>query len=88
MDALGQAGGLTKDGNFNEVHLIRPSANVNMKIDMSELLKPQVKLNVVMNEGDIIFVPKHGVSKIGYLLQQINPFSTLFTITQLGAVVP
>ncbi len=88
MDALGQAGGLTKDGNFNDVHLIRPDANVNMKIDMSELLKPQGKLNVAMNEGDIIFVPKHGVSKIGYILQQINPFSTLFTITQLGAVAP
>jgi polysaccharide export outer membrane protein len=88
MDALGQAGGLTKDGNFHDVHLIRPSANVNMAIDMSDLLKPQIELNVAMNEGDIIFVPKHNVSKIGYLVQQINPFSTLFTISQLGAALP
>ena len=38
MDALSQAGGVTKDGNFNELHLIRPSADVNMKIDMSDML--------------------------------------------------
>lgn len=88
MDALGQAGGLTKDGNSHDVHLLRPSANVNMKIDMTDLLKPQQALNVAMNEGDIIFVPRHGVSKIGYIVQQINPFSTLFTISQLGAVIP
>jgi polysaccharide export outer membrane protein len=88
MDALGQAGGITKDGNSHEVHLIRPSAEVNMKIDMSDLLEPQIKLNVAMNEGDIIFVPRHNVSKIGYIVQQINPFSTLFTISQLGAAVP
>lgn len=86
MDALGQAGGVTKDGNFHEIHLIRPSSDVNMTIDMSDMLSPQKNLNVAINEGDIIFVPRHGVSKIGYILQQINPFSTLFTISQLGAV--
>lgn len=86
MDALSQAGGITKDGNFHELHLIRPSADVNMEIDMSDVLAPEKKLNVAINEGDIIFVPRNGVSKIGYILQQINPFSTLFTISQLGAV--
>lgn len=88
MDALAGAGGLTKDGNSHDIHLIRPSSKVNMQIDMTDLLKPQQQLNVAINEGDIIFVPRHGVSKIGYIVQQINPFSTLFTISQLGAVIP
>jgi polysaccharide export outer membrane protein len=88
MDALGQAGGMTKDGNTHDIHLIRPSANANMQIDLSDLLKPHGQLNVAINEGDIIYVPKHNVSKIGYIVQQINPFSTLFTISQLGAVIP
>jgi polysaccharide export outer membrane protein len=88
MDALSQAGGLTKDGNFHELHLIRPGSDVNMQIDLSDFLSPQKKLNVAINEGDIIFVPRHNVSKIGYILQQINPFSTLFTISQMGAMVP
>lgn len=59
-----------------------------MQIDLSDFLSPQKKLNVAINEGDIIFVPRHNVSKIGYILQQINPFSTLFTISQMGAMVP
>ena len=88
MDALSQAGGVTKDGNFNELHLIRPGSDVNLTIDMSEILSPQKKLNVAINEGDIIYVPRHSVSKIGYILQQVNPFSTLFSISQLGALVP
>ena len=88
MDALSQAGGMTKDGNFNELHLIRPGSDVNMKIDMADILSPQKKLNVAINEGDIIFVPRHGISQFGYVMQQINPFGTLFTIGQIGAMAP
>jgi polysaccharide export outer membrane protein len=88
MDALSQAGGVTKDGNVEEIHLIRPSKNVNLVIEMSKILAPQKDLNVAIEEGDIIYVPRHAVSKIGYLMQQINPFATLFTISQLGAVMP
>lgn len=88
MDALAQAGGVTKDGNTHDLHLIRPSSDVNMQIDLSDLLTPKKDLNVAINEGDIIYVPRHNVSKIGYVLQQINPFSTLFTISQLAAIAP
>lgn len=88
MDALGQAGGLTKDANSHNIHLIRPRANANMQIDLTDLMTPNGKLNVAINEGDIIYVPKHNVSKIGYIIQQLNPFSTLFTISQIGTVIP
>ncbi len=87
IDALSQAGGIHKDGNSSELHLIRISKGINREIDLSDLLEPDPQLNVALEEGDIIYVPRHGVSKIGYVLQQINPFSTLFTISQLGAVV-
>jgi polysaccharide export outer membrane protein len=73
MDALSQAGGLTKDGNFSDVRLVRPSAGVDMKIDMTDILAPQKNLNVAINEGDIIFVTGHGTSQFGYIMQQINP---------------
>ena len=86
MDALGQAGGPTKDGDFNRLHLIRPSASVNMEIDMSDVLSPNKNLNVAIKEGDIIYVPRHDVSKIGYIVQQINPFATMYTIGQLGVL--
>jgi len=87
MDALGQAGGLTKDGDSHSIHLIRPGSGVNMEIDMSALLKPDIKLNVVMNEGDIVYVPRNGVAKVGYMLQQISPFSSLITIFGLLHII-
>lgn len=86
IDALGQAGGLTKEGNVHDVRLIRPGTNVNMKIDMDDFLQPKADLNVAIQEGDIIYVPKNNVAKVGFILQQINPFAFLFTIAAFGAV--
>ncbi len=71
IDALSQAGGITKDGNFSELHLIRPSADVNMQIDMTDILAPRKNLNVAINEGDIIYVPRNNISQIGYVIQQL-----------------
>lgn len=84
MDALSQAGGITTDGNFSEIHLIRLNANANMKIDMEDILGSQKNLNVAINEGDIIYVPRNGFSQIGYVMQKLNPFATMMTITSLG----
>ena len=84
MDAISQAGGITKDGDFHEVHLIRPNADVNMVIDMGDMLMPQKNLNVAINEGDIVFVPRSNINKFGYIIQQVNPFTTMFAITQMG----
>lgn len=84
MDALSQAGGITTDGDFSEIHLIRPSADANMKIDMEDILGTQKSLNVAINEGDIIYVPRHGISQFGYVLQKLNPFATMMSITSIG----
>jgi polysaccharide biosynthesis/export protein len=83
MDALAQSGGVTEDGDFNEVHLIRPSADANMEIDMADLLAPQKNLDVAVKEGDIIYVPRNGISQIGYFMQKLSPYSSLLAITQL-----
>jgi polysaccharide export outer membrane protein len=81
MDALGQAGGVTEDGNFNEIHLIRPGADANMVIDMEDILAPKKDLNVSVKEGDIIFVPRNGISQFGYILKNLSPYASLFAIT-------
>lgn len=86
IDALGQAGGLTKDGNYHDIHLIRPSEKVNMQIDMDDVLEPKASVNVAIKEGDILFIPRHNVSKIGYVIQQVNPFAILFSIAQFGLI--
>ncbi len=83
LDALGQAGGPTVDANMKDIHVIRPSEGLNMQFSLETLLKPDRTLNVAMEEGDIIYVPRSNVAKIGYILNQLNPFSTLFMIRQL-----
>jgi len=40
-----------------------------------------------MNEGDIIYVPRHGISNIGYILQQITPFSTLLMVGSMMGII-
>lgn len=82
MDALAQSGGVTEDGDFHELHLIRPSADANMEIDMEDLLAPQKNLNVAVKEGDIIYVPRNGISQIGFFMQKLSPYSSLLAITQ------
>lgn len=85
LDALGQAGGPTTDADVNELHLIRPAKNVNLEIDMENLLTPDPNLILSMEEGDIIYVPRNGVAKVGYYLQKINPFATLLTVKSFAA---
>lgn len=80
LDALGQAGGPTVDANPGAMHLIRPDDKVNLEVDLDQLLEPDPTMNLVMEEGDIIFVPKNDIAKVGYLLEKINPITTMITL--------
>lgn len=81
MDALGQAGGLTEDAVQFQVYLIRPSEKMNVAVDIREFLKPRPNVNVQLREGDILYVPKSGIAKVGYVLQQLSPLNWFMLIT-------
>lgn len=83
LDVLTQAGGPTVDANTHSLHLVRPSKNAHVEIDLPDLLVPDPKLNVAIEEGDIIYVPRSNAAKFGYFLQRLNPFSILFAIRTL-----
>ncbi|MGY6214129.1 SLBB domain-containing protein [Methylolobus aquaticus] len=80
MDALSQAGGPSREANMDDIHVIRPNKGVNLALSMEELLSADPKLNVAIEEGDILYVPRSGVAKVGYIVQQMNPFGYLFLI--------
>ncbi len=86
LDALGQAGGPNIDADTRKIHLIRPSKDQNLEIDLDDLLKPDPSLNLALEEGDILFVPRNGIAKVGYILQKVNPFAQVFAIRQLAAM--
>jgi polysaccharide export outer membrane protein len=75
LDALALAGGPTEDASNSKIHLIRPSRELNREIKLDQLLHPDPTLNMALEEGDIIYVPKSKVGKIGYLLQRLGTLS-------------
>ncbi len=83
LDAISQAGGPTRDANLNRIHVIRPGERANLMFSFMEILKPDPGLNVAMREGDVVYVARNGVSQIGYILDNFNPFSQLLMINQL-----
>ncbi len=83
LDAISQAGGPTRDANLNRIHVIRPGDRANLMFSFMEILKPDPSLNVAIREGDIVYVARNGVSQIGYILDNFNPFSQLLMINQL-----
>jgi polysaccharide export outer membrane protein len=85
LDALTQAGGPTRDANLYSIHVIRPGDRLHLTFSFMQLLKPEPGLNVAMREGDIVYVARSGISQIGYILDNLNPFSTLLAIENLTA---
>lgn len=84
MDALSQAGGPSEDADENDIALYRPGSQATEKAPMKSLLTADKKVNYALQEGDVIYVPKKGIAKVGYVLRQLLPG---LSIIQLGAVL-
>jgi len=80
LDALSLAGGPTKDAAEGKLAVIRQGQEIEKEFSFNDLLKPGSKLNYSLNEGDIIYVPRRGLAKTGYVLERLNPFSSLLLI--------
>jgi polysaccharide export outer membrane protein len=78
LQALTEAGGLNDNAKPGEIVLARPSQNMQKRIALDELMKGDDS-NYLLQAGDIVYAPKRGLAKLGYVMQQINPLtSTLF----------
>lgn len=76
LDALAQAGGPSDAGQPSKIVLARPRENLQQVIDLKTFLGGNGDGNYALKEGDIIYVPKSGIAKVGYVLQQINPITS------------
>jgi len=81
---LSQSGGPTPDANLASLHLIRPSKQAHLEIDMEDLLHPDPNLNMSIEEGDIVYVARSWEAKVGYVIQKVNPFASLLTLKSFG----
>ena len=75
LDAFTQAGGLSEDAAADKLQLISTTTGAEKELKFKELLGVPKKLNYSLEEGDIIYVPKRGIAKAGYILQKASPIS-------------
>lgn len=78
LDALSQAGGPTEDAVPGALRLIRPGKGENRELRLDGFLKPDLQYNVVLEEGDVLYIPRRGLAEVGYVVQKLNPFLSFF----------
>jgi polysaccharide export outer membrane protein len=83
---LGEAGGLTdaagNDPEFEIVH--RSNGGKTQYIRLKDILKPGGGMEISLNAGDVIYVPKSGIAKVGFVMQQVAPFLTLGSLAAVA----
>lgn len=79
---IGEAGGLSDNAGGNpEIQIVhRSKGGKTQYIRFKDLLKPTGGMEISLNPGDVIYVPKSGMAKTGFVLQQIAPFLTMGSI--------
>ena len=83
LDAFTQAGGLNEDARPEKIEVIRSTTGAHREVTFKELLASPRANNVALEEGDIIYVPKRGLAKFGYVLQKASPLSAFAIVGSL-----
>lgn len=79
LDALAQAGGPTEDAKVEQIGLYRAGSNSIEMLSFGELIHPTRAVNFVMEDGDVLFVPRSGLGELGYFMRQISPSLSVLT---------
>lgn len=85
VDVLAMAGGMTEDAATDKIRVVRPSTGMTLEVSLKSLLDPaRAKTSeVALQRGDVIYVPKSGLGKMGYVF---NKFSGAGSLMMFGAV--
>jgi polysaccharide biosynthesis/export protein len=76
LEALTRAGGPNDSAQQGKIVLARPSKNMEQVVDLEKLVR-EGGTNYKLEPGDIVYVPKSGLAKFGYVMQQLNPITTM-----------
>jgi|GEM_PF-1292149 len=81
IQLLSAAGGPTeRAGNNPTIVITEPSTGRIQEIKFRELLTVHGGTDITLHDGDIVFVPRSGLTKTGYVFQQIAPLVGIGTI--------
>ncbi len=76
LEALARAGGPNDNAQQGKIVLARPSKNTEQVVDLEKFVQ-QGGTNYQLEPGDIVYVPKSGLAQLGYVMQQINPITSM-----------
>ena len=80
LDAVSLAGGPTRDAAKSRIKVIRTGQNIRKNINLYKILKAENSENVLLEEHDIVYVPRSGLASFSYVMRQINPFTSLLLL--------
>jgi polysaccharide biosynthesis/export protein len=80
---LGEAGGISDGaGNDPNIQIVHRSKGTTEYVRLKNLLKQPDGMDVSLHSGDVIFVPRSGVYKWGFVMQQIAPYVFLGSVVR------
>ena len=84
--ALTRSGGLKDEAGDNPtVHIVQTASNRELTIPYKQLMKPGGGDEVMLQPGDVVFIPKSGFNKVTYALTKLGPAATMITLATLVA---
>ena len=84
---LGEAGGVSDTAGGNpELQIVhRIKGGKTEYVRFKDLLKPTGGMEISLYPGDVIYVPKSGLSRMGFVMQQISPFLSFGSVAAIAA---
>jgi polysaccharide biosynthesis/export protein len=80
---LGEAGGISEyAGNDPNIQIVHRSKGTTQYVKLKALLQQPDGQDISLHPGDVIFVPRSGVYKWGFVMQQLSPYMLLGTIAR------
>jgi len=85
VQLLANAGGITEKAGGNPmISITERSTNRIQYIRFKELLTLPGGTDIALHDGDVVYVPRSGLTKVGYFFQQIGPMIGIGTLVTLA----
>ena len=83
---IAEAGGFTnKAGGNPHIQIVDPGKGTSRLVSLHDVLNPVKSLEVTLRPGEIIYVPMSGFNKAAYVMEKINPMTSVATMAMIVA---
>jgi polysaccharide export outer membrane protein len=83
---LSQAGGLSEQAGSNPlIQIVNTTSGTSTQVRFNHLLDPHHGNDISLHPGDVIFVPSSGFAKFAYVVDKLNPITTVIAFSAIAA---